>query len=452
MQLDISLPFNPNEDGIGDESYWEALPRRPAVFALFLKSPGAPPYLGRTADLRRRMRRMLQQRQAGITTRDTADERLLPRPAAEPESLPMGEHQRAERTEVPGPAAADTVRAAPGSSRSRLLNLREIVCGIGYQVIGSSFESTWLLYRLNRSYYPDTYRQRLRLRPPAFLKINLKNRFPRCYPTRKLASDGSLYYGPFASRVAAERFAAQFLDLFTIRRCVEDLSPDPAHPGCIYSQMHMCLAPCFRGCTDEEYQAEVGRVVAFMDSEGRSLVRSLEAERAGASEKLEFEAAAKAHQSLERVQQVMRLRPDLARNLADLHAIILQPGAEPKNVTFFRLISGELCGPGSMSFDEKVASPVSLDDRIRALLAALAPERTSGVQPASQPQNAESHNTGSQALQRGVNLPPWEHLAIVARWYYSSFREGEIVMLPSASDIPHARVIRLCRKLIAADP
>ena len=47
-----------------------------------------------------------------------------------------------------------------------------------------------------------------------------------------------------------------------MRRCVEDLNPDPAFPGCVYSEMKMCLAPCFRGCTDDEYRAEVVRVFA----------------------------------------------------------------------------------------------------------------------------------------------------------------------------------------------
>jgi excinuclease ABC subunit C len=448
MQLQTSLAFNPGSDGQprGDESYWDAFPRQRAVFALFLKRPDAPPYLSHTTDLRRRLRRILEaRRRPGPTPVESGDENLLPATAVGPGSRSAARDPVAQHSGILNQAVSGSVPSGSAASRTRLLNLREVVSGIAYQVVGSSFEGRWLLYRLNQSYYPESYRQRLRLRPPALLKINLKNRFPRCYPTRKLSSDGSLYYGPFASRVAAERFAAEFLDLFTIRRCVEDLNPDPAHPGCIYSQMHMCLAPCFRGCTDEEYQQELGRVIAFMDSEGHSLIRSLEAERAQASEKLEFEAAAKAHHTVETVQQVMRLKPDLARNLADLNAIILQRGAEPKSVTFFRVISGELCGPATLSLGEKVATPISLDDQIRNVLDSLAPEHASDVRPTSRPRGPESRD--SRPL---FNLPPWEHLAILARWYYSSFREGEIMVLPSASEVPHTRLIRLCRKLIDA--
>ena len=376
MQLPISVSFTPESDA----SFFESLPAQAAVFALHLRAvqgEAAPPYLGRTQDLRRRIGRLLRQ----------------------------------------------------SGSLSKLLNLRELTTRIEYQIVGSQLEAMWWLYRLNRFYYPQHYRQRLRLKSPVLLKVNLRNRFPRCYPTRRVADDGALYYGPFPSRPAAERFASDFLDLFKIRRCVEDLNPDPSHPGCIYSQMHMCLAPCFRGCTDEEYQQEVARVVAFLDADGRSLVHSLEAERARASEALEFEEAARLHRKIEKVQEVLRQKPGIARNLRELHAILVERGAVPKSVVFFRVHAGTLRGPATLSLDENVASPLPLDQQLHALL-----------DPLTRPSD-------------GAQEPPLrEYLSLLARWYYSSFRTGEMLMLPPSGEIPHARVIRLCRKLIAGAP
>jgi excinuclease ABC subunit C len=376
VQLQISVPFSPDFD---ENMQFDAIPSAPAVFALFFDASGAPstpPYLGRTADLRRRLGRLLGRR----------------------------------------------------SSLSKLLNLRDVTRNIEYQRVGSALEAQWLLYHLNKLHYPSIYRQRLRLRSPALLKVNLRNRFPRCYPTRRLSPDGSLYYGPLPSRLAAERFASEFLDLFNIRRCVEDLTPDPSHPGCIYSQMHMCLAPCFQGCTDEEYQQEVGRVVAFLDAEGQPLIRGLEAERARASDTLDYEGASKLHRRLEKVHEVLRQKPGLARNVRDLHAVIVERGAPPKSVSFFRLRGGEIHGPFVLSFDENVARPVPLDQQLRELLALPA-----------RPENSPS-------------LPPWEHLSLLARWYYSSFRTGEILPLGPKQEIPHARLIRLCRKVLAQAP
>jgi hypothetical protein len=264
------------------------------------------------------------------------------------------------------------------------------------------------------------------------LKVNLTNRFPRCYSTTRLARDGSLYYGPFPSRAEAERYAGEFLDFFKIRRCVEDLDPDPKHPGCIYSQMRMCLAPCFAGCTDEEYQQELARSVAFLDSTGTSLVHELESERARASDSLDFEQAGRLHLKLEKIDELRRRRPDLARNVTDLHGVIVQRGADPKSVVFFRVSCSEMQGPVSLSLDQKVASPAPLDQQIQQLLLALKAVAVPSLASKSKP------------------LPNWEHLAILSRWYYSSFREGEFVPLKHPDDIPHAKLIRICRKLTAA--
>lgn len=384
MRLQHSAPFDP----AAAADFVAHLPATSAIFVLWPANdpaPGVQPYIGRTRNLRHRLERLL----------------------------------------------------APPRPGLRRLNLNEFTRRVEYQCVGSNFEASWLLYQANRARYPRTYRRRLRLRPPALLKVNLKNRFPRCYQTRSLARDGSLYYGPFPSRADAEHFAGEFLDFFKIRRCVEELNPDPKHPGCIYSQMKMCLAPCFAGCTDDEYQQELGRAVAFLDSRGASLERELESERTQASELLDFEGAARVHRRLEKVSEVLRHRAHLAGNVADLHALILERGAEPQTVVFFRVWAGELLGPATLALDERIAAPAPLDQQIRELVARLAPA------------NRAQAATPEGGYARDVRLPPWEHLAILARWYYSSFREGEYVPLERSDELPHRRLIRLCRKLIA---
>ncbi|MGH9355992.1 MAG: UvrB/UvrC motif-containing protein [Terriglobia bacterium] len=378
-RLQCSLPFDPSR-----EEDFESFPQNGAVFALFPEEqPGLSPqpYLSHTQNLRRRLRRLL----------------------------------------------------AISPSFSRRLNLRQMTRRIEYQFTGSAFESQWLLFLLNQFYYPRHFRRRLRLKAPVLLKLSLANRFPRCYLTRRMREDGSRYYGPFPSRPAAERFAAAFLDLFKIRRCIPDLEPDPSHPGCVYSQMHMCLAPCFKGCTDDEYQREVQGVTGFLDSEGASFVQDLERQRENASSNLEFEQAARIHRRIEKAHDVRPLRPALVREISSLHAVIVLPGAQQKSVVFFRVVGGELRGPAALALEEKVSAPVSLDQQLQQALGLL--EERAGAAP-----------LGSAPAT--LPLPRWEHLALLARWYYSSFRVGELLMLAADQQIPHPRLIRLCRKVI----
>src|SRR5271170_2037830 len=197
LELDSAEEF----DAACDAEFFHALPARPGVLLLEMQAAGAQPYLARTADIRR------------------AAERLL----------------------------------GPPEELSKRLNLRDVAARIRYRVTGSKFEQALALYQHARANFPDRYRDLLRMRPPALLKVNLRNEYPRCYVTRRLSADAGFYFGPFASRRMADAFSEGFFDLFKIRRCQIKIRRDPSFPGCIYSEMKMCLAPCFAGCTKEEY-------------------------------------------------------------------------------------------------------------------------------------------------------------------------------------------------------
>src|SRR3974390_2843592 len=206
--------------------------------------------------------------------------------------------------------------ADPASKR---LNLREFARGIRYQETGSKFEQNLLYYQQARKRFPHKYQKLMRFRPPSVLKVNLRHPYPRCFVTRRISVDeqglpsGGAYYGPFASRRSAEAFAERVLEFFKVRRCQIKIRRDPEFPGGIYSEMKMCLAPCFAGCTNEEYDAEVGRLVAFLNTRGGSLREVYEQERDKASEDLDFEKAAAIHKKLEKLDDALRGRSELAR-------------------------------------------------------------------------------------------------------------------------------------------
>ncbi len=326
----MQLEFRPERDA----DLFAAVPAAPAVFLLRGSDPQAEPYVSKTASLRRRLIRLL------------------------------------------GPAEA----------RTRKLNLRDRVTSIEYAPTGSDFESGFVLYKTLRAVFPKTYQDRLRLRPAPLARFRLENRYPRVSITTHLGSAKSVYYGPFPSRVAAEKFASDALDFFKIRRCVEELNPDPAFPGCVYSEMKMCLAPCFKGCTDEQYAAEVARVETFFASRGQSLVREISAARDQASAGLEFETAAAMHAQLEKLKPVVSQLPEIVHRLDRLAGLMIQPSSQPDSVTFFRIQSGCLSDPIAFTIKR-------LDD-------AVGPVASPGL-PASSPQSYRA--AGAPA--RGKKVP-----------------------------------------------
>jgi len=425
LVLARALTFSPDQD----EHFFQELPAAAAVF--LLRGEGEP-YVSKTANLRRRLQRLL----------------------------------------------------GPPAEHSKRLNLRDRIREIAFTPTGSDFESQYLLYQLLRETLPKTYAVRLRLRPAPLVKLHLENEYPRASVTTRLGKirfvtteDGpsgakaridaamvtarleavpfqnsreeiveapgvparpaekassintgenarvskrhgdNLYYGPFPSRTAAEKFANDALDFFKMRRCVEDLNPDPAFPGCVYSEMKMCLAPCFKGCTDSEYHAEVARVQAFFDTAGHSLNRELAEQRDHASADLAFEDAAATHAKIEKLKPVLAQLPEIVRRIDRLAAIILQPGAESGAVSLFRFSKAQLAGPLTFSIEQRAESQ-SMESRVAAVI-----------------QNFPGPDAKSITERM-------EHLAILKRWYYRSRRTGEIFFADDRGEWPLRRIVR----------
>ncbi len=363
------IEFRPEADA----EVFSAVAAVPAVFLLRGADANSEPYVSKTANLRRRLQRLL---------------------------------------------------SAP-EERTKRLNLRERVRWIEYTLTGSDFESGFVLYRAVRAAFPKTYSNRMRLRFAPLVKLHLENEFPRASITTRLGriSGKNVYYGPFASRMTAEKFMNDALDFFKMRRCVEDLHPDPRFPGCVYSEMKMCLAPCFRGCTDNAYRAEVVRVEGFLDSRGESLKRQMAAERDDASSKMEFEAAAAIHAQLDKLAPVLQQLPEFVRRIDRLHAVIVQrsvqKSGQPDSVALFRVDGGVIAGPLEfpISANEHTKSQ-SMEARIQAALTSF---------PAAKP---------ASAIERV------EHLAIMKRWCCRGTRAGEIFFADAKGELPMRRLVR----------
>jgi excinuclease UvrABC nuclease subunit len=352
-----------------DTELWPQIPAAPAVFLLRGDNPQSEPYVSKTANLRRRLQRLL-----GAPTEQT-----------------------------------------------KKLNLRNHVRWIEYTPTGSDFESGFLLYQLLRTTFPKTYSNRLRLRFAPLVKLHLENEYPRASITTRLGRRGArnIYYGPFPSRTAAEKFASDSLDFFRMRRCVDDLHPDPSFPGCIYSEMKMCLAPCFKGCSDEEYGTEVSRVQAYFDTGGESLTREMSLQRDAASADLDFEGAAALHARLEKLKPVLNQLPEIIQRIDRLAAVMVQPSVTQNSVNFFRIEGGYVSGP--LSFPMQPAEHTksqSMESRVQEALDAFPPSKAPSA------------------------LETMEHLSLLKRWYYRGGRVGEIFFVDRKGTLPMRRVVR----------
>ena len=146
----------------------------------------------------------------------------------------------------------------------------------------------------------------------------------------------------------------------------------------------------------------------------------MEEERQRASEQLDFERAASWHKKVEKLDELLRGRPELTRRIQDLDAVILQPAAEEQTIGVYRVRGGRLTEPFFLRFAEIASQPRSAEQIFR-----------------------EEFESDSAAAIGDLG----EHLWLVARWYYSNPREGEIFF--REKDWPYRRILRACSRLLA---
>lgn len=186
----------------------------------------------------------------------------------------------------------------------------------------------------------------------------------------------------------------------------------------------MCLAPCYKGCSDQEYRAEVARVEEYFASGGQSLVREIERQRDEASGSLDFEGAAALHSRLDKVKAAAAQLPEIVRRLDELTGLMIQPSAEADSVALFKIAGGWISDPLWLDVGSKAEKAhrqpgtLSMEARIAELLA-----------------RAQTPKLPS-ALER------MEHLALLKRWYYRTVKLGELFLADNHGDLAMRRVVR----------
>jgi hypothetical protein len=391
-----SIPFDPADP----RASLGGLPEAPGIFALYGADPGAEPYLSKTPNLRRRLMRFLR----------------------------------------------------AGTTQTRRLQLAHLVDHIEYTVTGSEFESSLCLYEASMRAFGERAKKRLRLRPPAFLRMAVENRYPRVYATSKISKTAAhALFGPFPSRNAAERYADEMLNLFLLRRCFEELNPDPSFPGCVYSEMKMCLAPCYQGCTDDRYAQEAADVFAFLSTRGASLIGKLEAERNAASEAMEFEQAAAIHQRMQKVQAVAHLASEAVRPLAQLSGVLVQPSAELDHVMLFGLRRGVWSGPAAYSImGMRLANERSGSSSLFAHPVALEPVPLGAPVAAKDVLETRLEEALLQLAPKAVAAATLaDHVALFARWFYRPKSTGEMVFARADGEVPRKPLLRAISRVAA---
>lgn len=137
-----------------------------------------------------------------------------------------------------------------------------------------------------------------------YVRLPIKDDFPRLSIVRRVQRDGALYYGPYTPANALRETLKVIKHVFPLATCTIDID-GKADRACIEFEIKRCMAPCTGNQTKEEYHQIVKQVRQFLEGRDHELVDDLRARMEAAAEREEFEEAARLRDRLFKIERML---------------------------------------------------------------------------------------------------------------------------------------------------
>ena len=193
-----------------------------------------------------------------------------------------------------------------------------------------------------------------------YLKIDLKEQWPRVEITRRVLNDGARYFGPFASAGSVRRTLDLVKKLFPWRSCTKVITGEDPRP-CLEYYIHRCVGPCASLCTKEEYDTVIRQTIMFLEGRTDEIGRDLRREMQAASETLEYERAARLRDQVQAIERTTERQVMEVRDRTDMDVFGLARQEQEAYVQVWFVRRGNVIGRDNFQLDGTVDEP---DERV----------------------------------------------------------------------------------------
>ncbi|MGH2468201.1 MAG: excinuclease ABC subunit UvrC, partial [Candidatus Limnocylindrales bacterium] len=164
--------------------------------------------------------------------------------------------------------------------------------------------------------------------------------------TRKLADDGSRYFGPYASASSVDEAMNLIRRLFPFRTCTIDITEGQralARP-CLLYHIKRCQGPCIEAISKADYARDIDQVILFLEGRQEVVARALRREMEAASAATEYERAAALRDKVRAIERTMESQKMAAHSRAHLDLLGLARSGAQAAVQLFVVREGQLVG------------------------------------------------------------------------------------------------------------
>ena len=214
---------------------------------------------------------------------------------------------------------------------------------IDYIVTANEVEAFLLEASLIKKHNP---RYNIRLKDDKsypYIRIGLKEDFPRFYFERRVKNSKDLYFGPYTESLSV-RILLDFLNQnFHLRDC--SLSDFKSRTrACLNFDMGICPAPCVQKISKKDYYENCKKAIRFLKGQSKALVKQLQIELKQSVKNLQFERSAQIRDRLRAIEQMEIRQVVVQKSDKDKDVIVLQSFKGQSLIEILHFRKGRLIG------------------------------------------------------------------------------------------------------------
>ncbi len=183
--------------------------------------------------------------------------------------------------------------------------LVEQVADIDFYIASSEQEALIMELNFIKQYHPRFNISLMDDKTFPYLKINIRETWPRVYSTRRFEQDGGRYFGPFSSAYSVKQTLRTLKHIFPLRFCTGELNAEKPRRPCLEYHLGHCLGPCTGNVAREEYDEVIKEVILFLEGKQENVIRKLQDRMNKASEAMNYEVAAKIRDQIQAINTVI---------------------------------------------------------------------------------------------------------------------------------------------------
>lgn len=227
----------------------------------------------------------------------------------------------------------------------KIVHMVEHIRRFEYIVTDSELEALVLESNLIKKNRPKYNTMLMDDKSYPFIKVTVKEAFPRVMMSRDARHDSNKYFGPFTSAYSVKETTDLLCGIYKIRTCNRRLPKDIGKERpCLDYHIDRCSAPCAAKISEEEYRGNIDEVIKFLKGNPDRLIKDLTEKMNVAAEGMDYEDAAKYRDLIEHVKHVTQKQKITEDDGGDRDIVGFAVQNEDAVVQVFFIRNGKLLG------------------------------------------------------------------------------------------------------------